>query len=166
MDLIRYVKTRLAERRAQIQAAEKYRTLSEKALTELREGTKARHFQFVIVDVEETDTVAAQRVAAEVVDAIYEHDGVVTTTSLQILIGCLGLLMSEDSAEGRTKLVRYLLARYGPQLRIAHGECHGIAGYMGKRRYSYNVVIPGFHEIREKLSHIEFGTAFEVRDER
>lgn len=125
-------------------------------------GPTVKHLQFLIVELEDLPPQHSGRLVERVCQIFDSHGAEVSTISSFLVIGYFGLFWSTGSSDARLDLVSDLLAQVGSHIRIAHGQCDAVTGIMGRRRFSYNVVIPGFQEIREQLSQINFGTAFEV----
>jgi hypothetical protein len=122
-----------------------------------------KHFQFIVIGLEELDPEQTARLAERVCDCLFEHGAILGCISSLWIIGYWGILFDDDSAISRLSTVSHLLAIEGSLIRIAHGQCSGMVGNIGsKHRFTYSGLIPGLHEIREKLSEAEFGTAFEV----
>jgi hypothetical protein len=125
-------------------------------------GPTTKHLQFVVVELDDLPAEDSGLLIDRICQAFDSHCDEVLTISSFLVIGYFGLLWSTNSAKARLGLVLDLVAQFGSSIRVAHGQCEGVTGIMGRRRISYNVVIPGFHEIREQLSQTPFGTAFEA----
>ena len=127
---------------------------------------EVRHFQYVIVGLEELEFEKASLLMEKVLEAFYKHHGLISTYSPFLMIGSWGTLQDDpDSVENRLATVAEVLAENGQLVRIAHGQATGIVGILGSRhRFTYGPLIPGFHEIQDELSRAEFGSAFEVSE--
>ena len=125
------------------------------------------HFQFILVHVEETRLDEIPVLIKKVVDGFYRHGAIVTDISSSLIVGYFGLPNSKnDSAESRLKLVSSLLAENDSAIRVAHGQCNGLAGsFGGEGRWKYGGIIPNFSEILTRLLESRFGTATETLNE-
>jgi hypothetical protein len=125
-----------------------------------KSSTTMKHYPFVIVDFGAANSEAMSAFIGKVVEAFDRHHGIVPVITSFLVIGYLGIPFREyDLVERRLSLVSGLLAENGNLVRIAHGQCDGIVGLLGRR---HNIRIPGLPEIREKFSNIPFATALEV----
>ncbi len=130
---------------------------------QLSKPYEVRHFQFVIVGLEELEPEETCTLMGNIEESFRRLGGYTSTYSPFIIIGSFGSYFSEDSVESRFRVVNELLANHHDKVRIAHGQADGIVGHIGSEyRSSYGPLIPGFQEIREKLSETPFGMAFEV----
>ena len=126
-----------------------------------------RTFQFVMVGLEDLPPGEAERLAQDVCEVFESHEGEVSSISSFLIIGYFGLLWSKNSPSAREAVVAGLLRKNATLIRIAHGQCTSLAGILGsKQRFSYEGLIPGLQEIREKLSQTAFGTAFEAPEKQ
>lgn len=125
---------------------------------------EVRHFQYVVVGLEELEFEKAALLMGRVLEAFYKNHGLISTYSPFLMIASWGTLRdAPDSVEDRLATVADVLAENGQLVRIAHGQATGIVGVLGGRhRFTYGPLIPGFQEIQDELSKAEFGTAFEV----
>lgn len=125
-----------------------------------------RHFQFIVVGLEELDPQQTMKLGERICDCLLDHGAVLGTITSLWIIAFWGIVWEPDSAVSRLRAVSEILATNGTLTRIAHGQCSSLVGNMGSRyRFSYEGLIPGLQDIREKLSQTEFGTAFEVLEE-
>ena len=126
-----------------------------------------RHFQFVIVGLDDLPPDDAAKLVERLCDSFVSHGANIDCISSILVIGTFGLLNVEDSEEARVKLVGELLKAHGKFVRIAHGQCSSVVGNLGsKHRFNYMGLIPRLHEIREQLSETPIGTAFEVPEQK
>jgi hypothetical protein len=123
-----------------------------------------RHFQFVMVSLEEAVPEVLPALIQDVVRTLLAHDAMLFPSTSSILVAILGIPdPSNDSAETRVNLVRATLAKHGSNVRIAHGECTGLVGNLGEPGFSrFDAIIPNSAAILRKLLDIEFGTAIEI----
>jgi hypothetical protein len=133
--------------------------------TELPAGKiQARHFQFLVILVDESNPQKIPATISMVVRTLLQHGAMLSSVTSSLLVGLLGVpFPKDDSPEIRRGLVEALLRENGDQIRIAHGECDGAVGLLGTReRCSYGEVIPGFSATLKKLLEIKFSTAVEI----
>jgi hypothetical protein len=123
-----------------------------------------RHFQYILVHIREADIDEIPSLITKVVDAFLCRNAIVTDIATSLIVGYFGIPIAKyDSAEARSQLVAALLAENGNAVRVAHGECNGLAGNFGSdRRWSYGAIIPNFSAVLKKLLDLEFGTAVEI----
>jgi hypothetical protein len=126
--------------------------------------SEGRHFQFILVHLEEVSTDEIPALIKKVVDGFYRNGATVSDISSSLIVGYFGLPNPKsDLAESRLKLVSDLLAENGSAIRIAHGQCNGLVGSFGTEgRWKYGGIIPNFSEILKKLLESQFGTATEI----
>lgn len=124
-----------------------------------------RHFQYIIVNIDDSDPDRVPALIGSVVAALVAHDAGLQALSSTLIVGVLGLAFPRyDSAELRAKLVTALLVENGARVRIAHGECTGLVGNFGTEgRYSFGGIIPGQNAILRRLHELLFGAALEIR---
>jgi hypothetical protein len=134
--------------------------------TQLRakQQIEAKHFQFVVILVDETNLQEIPAIIGEVVGTLIGKRVTLSNITSSLLVGLLGVPFPEgDSPEARRELVDTLLQENGERIRIAHGQCDGAFGVLGaKGRWTYGEVIPGFSEVLKTLLETKFGTAVEV----
>jgi hypothetical protein len=125
---------------------------------------EAKHFQFVMILIDETSPEEIPAIIAKVVGTLVEKHVTLSNISSSLLVGLLGVPFPEaDSPEARLELVAALLRENAERIRIAHGQCEGAFGILGaKGRWTYGEVIPGFSGILKKLLETKFGTAVEI----
>jgi len=131
---------------------------------ELPGKPETRHFQFIVVHIQDSQPDEIAPVVAKVVDACLRHHAVISNLSASLIVACLGGPFPEfDSAEGRLSLVTALVTEAGNRIRIAHGHCDGLLGNFGsEKRWTYEAVVPGFSGILGQLLGRPFGTAVEI----
>jgi hypothetical protein len=133
--------------------------------TQLQAGrVESRHFQFVIILVNESDFQEVPAIISVVIGTLLQHGAILSNITSSLLVGLLGIpFPNGDSPEVRRGVVDALLRENGERVRIAHGQCDGIVGLLGtKKRCTYGEVIPGFSEILKKLLETEYGIAIEI----
>jgi len=125
---------------------------------------ETRHFQFVVILVDETNPKEIPAVISGVVDTILQHGAIVSDITSSLVVGLFGVPFPEgNSPEVRRGLVDALLREHGDRIKIAHGHCDGAVGNLGsQKRCSYGAVIPGFAGVLKTLLETKFGTAVEV----
>jgi hypothetical protein len=125
-----------------------------------------RHFQFVVVNLEDKNIEQLPACSEKVVDTLLRHEAVVFNISASLVLGCFGVIFfSPDSAERRLAVVADLIKQNGAGIRVAHGECNGFVGHLGSaKRLSFEAMIPNFSEILKKLLDAQFGAASEVSE--
>jgi hypothetical protein len=125
---------------------------------------EVKHFQFVVILVDDTHPQEAPAIISGVMDTLVEHRAIVSNATPLLFVAWLGVPFPEDnSAEARRGLVDALLREQGDRIRIVHGECDGTVGIFGSRRRStYGALLPGFAGILKKLLDAKSGTATEV----
>jgi len=122
-----------------------------------------KHFQFIVVGLEELPPDQTAALAERVCDCLYERGAMIDCITSLWIIASWGAIFNDDSPEARLAAVSDLLTTNASSVRIAHGQCLSIVGNIGSRqRFNYEALIPGLQDIREKLSQTKFGTAFEV----
>jgi len=125
---------------------------------------EVKHFQFVVILLEETNPQKVSELVGSVMDTIFQHRAIVTNNTPSLLIALLGAPFTDgNSPEARRELVDALVQKHGDRIRIAHGECDGAFGnFGGDGRWIYGAAIPGFAEILKKLLETKVGTAVEI----
>ena len=125
---------------------------------------EVKHFQFVVILLEDTRPRELSELVSSVIGTIYQHHAVVTNNTPTLIIALLGAPFPDgNSPEARRELVDELLQKHGARIRIAHGECDGAFGnFGGEGRCIYGAAIPGFAEIVKKLLENKLGTAVEI----
>jgi len=130
----------------------------------IKAAPEIRHFQFVIIllDDERPDDVPAM--LNRVVDAIFNHHAMISNIYVSLVVAWFGFPFPDtDSVEERLKLVNTLVTGSKDLLRIAHGQCNGKVGNMGsEKRFAYGAVIPDFNNILKRLLDSPLGTVIEV----
>ena len=123
-----------------------------------------RHFQFVLVHIDEAKPEEIPKVISTVVDAFFRSNAMLADIVSSLVVGYLGLPQPKfDSVEGRRNLVTTLLTENGRLIRIAHGQCDGLTGNFGtKGGWRYGEIIPNFSAALKKLFDAEFGAAVEI----
>ena len=116
------------------------------------------HFQYVVVHIRDAEPEEIPKVVTRVVDTCVSHRAVICDATPLLLVGYIGLPNAKyDSVEDRISLVAALLAENGSSVRVAHGQCNGLAGLFGsQRRMDYGAIIPNFSAILKKFLDIEF----------
>ena len=125
---------------------------------------KVKHFQFVVVLLDEANPQEISALVGGVVRTLFEHQATVTTVSLSIVVGLMGVpFPGSDSPEVRRAVVEALLRENGERIRIAHGECDAAVGnFGGPMRFVYDAAIPGFLGILKNLLEAEPGSEVAV----
>lgn len=131
---------------------------------EPRNTIETKHFQFVVVNIEEKEPGETPATIGKIADSFSRHRVAPWGVESSLVIGYLGVpFPQDDSAEARMKLVTALLAENGDRIRIAHGQCSGKVGNFGAdRSWRYGAIIPGFTVVLKKLLDIPFGSAIEI----
>jgi len=129
-----------------------------------RQQTDVKHFQFVMILVDETIPQEIPTLIGKVVETLIEKRATVSTITSSLLVGLLGVPFPEgNSPETRRELVKALLQAHAERIRIVHGQCDGAFGTLGaKGRWTYGEVIPGFSGILKQLLESKCGTAVEI----
>lgn len=125
---------------------------------------ETRHFQFVVILVDDKNPKEIPAANGRVVDTIINHGVTVLTITPSLLVIALGVPFPEnDSVEKRRALVDALLREHADRIKLAHGQCEGEVGIMGgQTRFCYGAVIPQFSQILKALLETNFGTAVEI----
>jgi hypothetical protein len=159
----------MLQRRKNLKPLEGYLSpeVVEKLLRETKSGPRpleVKHFQFVVILVDEADPREIPAIIAKVIGTLIEKQMLLSNITSSLLISTLGVPFPEgNSPEVRREIVGMLLRENGERIRIAHGECDGAFGtYGGHGRWTYGPVIPGFSRILEKLLETKFGTAIKI----
>jgi hypothetical protein len=128
------------------------------------EKLELKHFQFVIVLVNESGLQEVPAIISLVVGTLLQHKATLSSITSTLLVGVLGVPFPDgNSPEARQALVDALLRENGDGVRIAHGQCDGMVGLLGtKKRWNYGQVIPGFSETLKKLLETQYGMAVEI----
>ena len=131
---------------------------------QVKQQLEAKHFQFVVILVDEADPQEIPAIIGKVVGTLVEKSVTLSNISSSLLVALLGVPFPEgNSPEVRGELVSALLQENGERIRIAHGQCDGAFGILGaKGRWTYGEVIPGFSGVLKKLLETKFGTAVEI----
>lgn len=129
-----------------------------------RPSQEIRHFQFVVVLLDDSQPDNVPTILSRVMDASFRHYGMISNISASIVVACLGVPHPDgDSVERRTKLVTTLVSENGALIRIAHGQCNSKVGILGcEKLYVYGALIPGFNSILSRLLDSPAGTVIEV----
>jgi hypothetical protein len=138
--------------------------LLEKPLDSRKPQVEEKHFQFVLVGIDEEKPDEVPEIINRVVAGLAPHKATLSSITCSFILALLGVpFPNTDSPEARTKLVDALLTENGNRIRIAHGQCDGIVGSVGPQgNQRYGGIIPSFAFIVGKLLDTEFGTAIEV----
>ena len=126
-----------------------------------------RLIQYVLVGLDDGDPARTAETAARICDVLHEKRASISSISSWLIIAVFGWPYTEpNDPEVRRETVQSLLQRLGEDVRIAHGECKALVGDLGSRqRVSFAPLIPGFHEINDRLRESPFGTALEVTNQ-
>ena len=138
--------------------------LLERPLDPWKPQLEEKHFQFVLVGIDEEKSDEVPEIINRVVAGLAPHKAMLSSITSSFILALLGVPFPDtDSPEARTKLVAALLTENGNRIRIAHGQCDGIVGSLGPQgNQRYGGIIPSFALILGKLLGTEFGTAIEV----
>jgi len=125
---------------------------------------ETKHFQFVLILVDETHPQEIPSTLSRVVDAIIQHHAMLANICSSLVVALFGVPFPEgNTPEARRGMVEALLRENGDRIRIAHGEWDGAVGLLGsKERASYGAIIPGFSAVLKTLLETKFGTAIEI----
>jgi len=131
---------------------------------EVKGTIETKHFQFVLVNVEEKEPSEIPAIISKIADAFSRHRAALWGIESSFVVGHLGVpFPQDDSARARMRLVDALLTENGDRIRIAHGQCSGGVGNFGtKGHWRYGAIIPGFTAILKKLLDAPFGSAVEI----
>ena len=123
-----------------------------------------RHFQFVIVQLDERTPEDVSALLGNVFETCFRHWGVVSNVSVSLLVAYLGQPFEKyDTVENRLALVDDLVRENPNKLRIAHGQCHGLIGNFGSvQRSFWGAFIPDFSGILRKLLEAPPGTVIGI----
>jgi hypothetical protein len=123
-----------------------------------------RHFQFIIVLLDDSQPDNVPEILSRVMDASFRHYAMISNISASIVVACLGVPHPDgDSVERRINLVNDLVSENGALIRVAHGQCNGKVGNLGcAQMWVYEAVIPGFNGILSRLLNSPAGTVIEV----
>lgn len=147
------------ERRRVRKLFKKYVSLPPKVTPEL---PTIKHFQFVIVNLDDSDVQEFGERLGSVLSELCEQNAVVQGITPPIILATLGGQFPEyDRPELRVGLVDALIAKH-PGVRVAHGECESVWGIFGSKRSYWGPLIPEMTETLKKLLTVPFGNAFEV----
>jgi len=135
--------------------------LTETPKTKPRE---VRHFQFVVILADDTNPREVPPIISAVVDTLVDHHATVFGIVSSLVIAVLGVPVPDgNSPEKRRELIQALLHEHGIRIRMAHGECDAPVGiFGGRKRMTYDALIPGFSDILKKLLEAKFGSAIEI----
>jgi hypothetical protein len=125
---------------------------------------KKKHFQFIVIQLEDSDPDAVPSLIARVSKVFASHQSTYPTLAHGILVACLGTIYPElNSPELRMRIVSGLVAELGSKVRIVHGHGTGYAGSLGgSPRFYWDALIPHFSKVLEELNRLDFGTAKEL----
>ena len=125
---------------------------------------KQRHFQFVVILLDDSRAEDIPANLSRIADACLRYRSMISNISASLVVACLGVPFPEgDSVEARLSLVNTLVAENGDRIRVAHGQCNGMVGNLGSRqRFCYEAVIPRFSEILKQLLNSPNGIVLEV----
>jgi len=123
-----------------------------------------RHFQFVIVQIDESAVDDVSALLGKVIDACFRHGAIVSNVSVTLVISYMGPPFEQhDSLESRLALVDDLLRENPNRLRVVHGACNGLIGNFGvPQRSTWGALIPNFSGILRALLDAPQGTAIEI----
>jgi hypothetical protein len=129
-------------------------------------GPQKKHFQWILVNLEEASLESIPEQASRIVGACLEHRAFLSGVKSSLILAHLGSMFpDDDSCEKRMNLVNALLAENGDHVRVAHGQCYGLVGNIGTPRYmSWDVIIPNFTATVKNLLNTDFGAAIEVAE--
>ena len=125
---------------------------------------EARHFQFVVILADDTNPREVPPIISRVVDTLVDHRATVLGIVSSLVVAVLGVPFPDgNSPEKRRELIQTLLHEYEIRIRMAHGECDAPVGvFGGRKRMTYDALIPGFSDILKKLLEAKFGSAIEI----
>lgn len=128
------------------------------------EKLEKRHFQFVLVNLEDSESDGLPATISKVASTILEEGIPIASIDSSLITVILGVPFHDlDLAESRAKLVAVLMREHGNLIRIAHGHCNGLAGVFGaEKRPVFGAIIPGFSRILKQLLNAQFGVAIEI----
>ena len=123
-----------------------------------------RHFQFVIVVLDDARPEELKATISRVVSAASRQRAILSNVSASIIVVCFGVpFPDDDSFESRLGFVNTLIQENGNAIRVAHGQCDGLVGNFGsEHRMVYEAMIPGFNGILKQLLNSGPGTVVEV----
>ncbi len=125
---------------------------------------KRTHFQFVVVQIRDTDNAMIQRLAGDVAETFLGCDVVLGDLLSSLIVGYLGTPdTSKDSRTQRHRVVTLLLEKLGGNVRIVHGECYGWVGLLGaKDIWRYATVVPDLTNVLQLLLSTSFGNGSDM----
>ncbi len=125
-----------------------------------------RHFQFIIVNLQEASPEVVNGLLSGVIDCLFRHNATLCFSSPTLVSGYFGVPVPEhDLPEERTAAVAELLRENGSSIRLLHGECTAPVGNFGTSpRWIYDAMLPGYTAKLKTLFDLEFGSALELKD--
>jgi hypothetical protein len=123
-----------------------------------------KHFQFVIVLIDESKPDEVSDLQGKLVDICLRHWMVVDQVFFTLLTAHLGKPFEQhDNPENRMAVVNELVRECSGKIRIAHGECTGLIGNFGsQKRFAWGALIPNFLGILRNLLDTPAGTVIEI----
>jgi len=121
-------------------------------------------FQFVIANVDDSDTESVPRMLEEVTAAFVNKRAMISAVTSSIVIGLYGVPFRDNNSEKiRKDLVAELIVIGNKRIRVIHGQCEGLVGMLGsKGAFRYDGIIPKFSEVLTNLFSAEFGSSVEL----
>jgi hypothetical protein len=140
--------------------------LEKPPVTSLNATVEKKHFQFVLVNLDEENFDQIPARISKIVDTFRRYDATLSSITSSLVVAVLGVpFPKSDSVELRRQLVSAILTEHSKLIRIAHGQCDGFVGSLGPEgNRRYGEVIPGFAGILSTLLNSEFGTVTEFHD--
>jgi len=125
---------------------------------------KMRHFQFIILQMDESNLESMGERIGKITDTFLAHKAFLGEVSSSLITGFFGFPRDGNAgAEKRFKLVTDLLKINGNSICIVHGQTTGLVGLIGgKDSYRYGAIIPNFSNILITLLDSPFGAAKEI----
>lgn len=123
-----------------------------------------KHFQFVIVLLDESKPEEVSPLLGKVVETCFRHGMILDQNFFSLLTAHLGHPFEQhNTPENRLAVVNEIVRENPGRIRIAHGECTGLIGNFGcPKRFAWGALIPNFLDILRKLLDTPAGTVIEI----
>ena len=131
-------------------------------------GPQRKHFQFIIVLMDESKPEEVSPLLSKVVETCFQHGMILDQVFFSLLTAHLGHPFEEhNNPETRLAVVSEILRENSGSIRVAHGECTGLVGNFGcPKRFAWGALIPNFLGILRSLLDAPPGAVLEVPDVR
>jgi hypothetical protein len=123
-----------------------------------------KHFQFVIVLIDESKPEEVSALLGKVTEAFFRHGMFLDQIFFSLVTAHAGHPFEHgNNPESRLAVINDIIRENPGRVRIAHGECNGLIGNFGcDKRFSWGALIPNFLDILRKLMDAPRAAVIEI----